>query len=138
MKLVKIVNGTYGFKQGSRVIPKTAADAPFALEDTAAERLVRLKVAEYADETIEVEAETDGSDRRPYDADMKIGVLKAIAIEDYGLDPEDIDKMRSRKDVVAAIDAKLAEEDGAGESDEGGQRPQDDTPPDIGAAEPVG
>lgn len=46
MKLIKIINGTYGFRPQPYVVEaKTAADAPFEVDDKEAARLVGLGVA---------------------------------------------------------------------------------------------
>lgn len=49
MKLIKIINGTYGYRPaGSKYIePKQASDPPFEVDDSKAERLVSLGVAAY-------------------------------------------------------------------------------------------
>ena len=49
MKLIKIINGTYGFRPQPHVVErKNANDAPFEVNDEEAERLVRLGVAAIA------------------------------------------------------------------------------------------
>ncbi len=56
MKLIKIINGTYGYRPAKSkfVEPKQAGDPPFDVEDGEAERLVSLGVAAYVrDTTIE-------------------------------------------------------------------------------------
>ena len=46
MKLIKIINGTYGFRPQPYVVePKTPDDPPFEVSDEEAERLVGLGVA---------------------------------------------------------------------------------------------
>ncbi|MCF8017834.1 MAG: hypothetical protein K9L62_00415 [Vallitaleaceae bacterium] len=54
MKLIKIINGTYGYRPtGSKHIePKQAGDPPFEVEDSKAERLVSLGVAAYVDNPV--------------------------------------------------------------------------------------
>lgn len=51
MKLVKIINGTYGYRPAGSThpVPKNTSSPPFKVEDAEAARLVKLKVAEYAD-----------------------------------------------------------------------------------------
>ncbi len=49
MKLIKIINGTYGFRPQPHVVElKTADDAPFEVNDKEAARLVELGVAAIA------------------------------------------------------------------------------------------
>ena len=49
MKLIKIINGTYGFRPQPHVVElKTADDAPFEVDDVEAARLVELGVAAIA------------------------------------------------------------------------------------------
>lgn len=49
MKLIKIINGTYGFRPQPHVVElKTADDAPFEVDDKEADRLVELGVAAIA------------------------------------------------------------------------------------------
>ena len=49
MKLIKIINGTYGFRPQPHVVElKTADDAPFEVDDKEAARLVDLGVAAIA------------------------------------------------------------------------------------------
>ena len=49
MKLIKIINGTYGFRPQPHVVElKTADDAPFEVDDKEAARLVELGVAAIA------------------------------------------------------------------------------------------
>ncbi|MCL2636957.1 MAG: hypothetical protein FWD48_01170 [Oscillospiraceae bacterium] len=50
-KLIKIINGTYGYKKDGTgsVLPKTPSDPPFEVSEAEAKRLIALKVAEYAD-----------------------------------------------------------------------------------------
>lgn len=53
MRKVKIIQGVYGFAEENKVIPKTRKDSPFSLEDEKAEKIVKLGIAEYAEELSE-------------------------------------------------------------------------------------
>lgn len=46
MKLIHITNGTYGYRKDGFLDPKTNSDPPFEVDDTEAERLAALGVAE--------------------------------------------------------------------------------------------
>jgi len=49
MKTIKIISGSYGYKgKGGIITAKKPGDAPFELEDSKADRLISLKVAELA------------------------------------------------------------------------------------------
>lgn len=52
MKLIRIVNGTYGHKpEGSRgIIPTTAGDPPIMVSDEKARNLVEKRIAQYVAE----------------------------------------------------------------------------------------
>lgn len=64
--MIRIIQGTYGFRKGNIILPKTVKDAPFSTTKAEEERLVKLGVAEYvteaeaqAEAVAEVEAETE-------------------------------------------------------------------------------
>lgn len=54
--MIRIIQGTYGFRNGNIIIPKTVKDAPFSTTKAEEERLVKLGVAEYVTEA-EAQAE---------------------------------------------------------------------------------
>jgi len=126
------------------VDPKKTGDPPFEVSDEEAARLVDLKIAKI----VEVEAKNiitggrrstvtytpanddkDGTDTEhpAYDESMKLDQLRKIA-RIYGLDDEALVGLKSKKAVVAAIDAKRA--DGPGDDDEGSED-DDELPPDL-------
>jgi len=50
-KLIRIIKGVYGYKNGATTIPKTPKDKPFEIDDEKAKRLISLGVAELVTET---------------------------------------------------------------------------------------
>lgn len=51
-KLIRIVRGVYGYKNGVTTIPKTPKDKPFSVEDSIAQKLIAQGVAEIATEKV--------------------------------------------------------------------------------------
>jgi len=100
MQTIKIIRGTYGFKQNASasICPKTVNDPPFEVDEKEAERLVELGVA------IIVESE-DGDDK-PYSKKMKLEELRKVA-EDYGV--ENVEKLTTKDMAIAAIEEVLNE-----------------------------
>ncbi|MEN6437026.1 MAG: hypothetical protein ABFD97_00415 [Syntrophobacter sp.] len=151
MKVIKIINGTYGHRPaGSRGIePKQACDAPFEIEDDKAERLVSRGIAVYVGEPTapiviaETEdakgvatgqesstapppggntSDTENAPKAQYSIDMKAVELREI-LEQCGL----VYKVGMTKAaMVAALDEYFEEE-----------ADDDEQPPALGAAEPV-
>ena len=110
--MIKIIKGSYGMRCGSCVQPISAGSDPIVLSKDKEERLVRLGVAVYVTEEDDVtEQPGEGSDITQddeivdefpeYNGDMKLDKLKEIA-KVYGIDAS---SMRSKKDVIEAIDA---------------------------------
>lgn len=143
MKVIKIINGTYGHRPaGSRAIePKQACDAPFEIEDDKAERLVSLGIAAYVGEPVATigitekedakgvatanEAHNDSEEaktRPDYSVEMKAAELREL-LEDCGLTYK---VGMTKADMVAALDAYFDEavEDG-------------EAPPDLSAEAPI-
>lgn len=50
-KLIRIIKGVYGHKNGLTTIPKTSKDKPFTVDDKIAQRLIAHGIAEIATET---------------------------------------------------------------------------------------
>lgn len=50
MANIRIISGTYGFRENGMIHPKDAHSGVFEVDDKEAERLVALNVAEYAAE----------------------------------------------------------------------------------------
>jgi hypothetical protein len=157
--MIKIIKGTYWYREGNRIIPKTPADDPFTATLEQEARLVRLGVAVYVDAPTKApaapstpkapeKAETGSKDvdeLPAYNLDMKLDELKEIA-KAYGVDASDA---RKKADVIAIIEAAKAE-DPEGETpegdDHGDEDPDDETPeayddgeepPSLDAADPV-
>lgn len=156
--MIKIIKGTYGYRKGKRIIPKTPADDPFTATPEQEARLVKLGVAVYveapaaAPKTPAVPKAPEGTDAGSknvdempeYNIDMKLDELKEIA-KAYGVDASDA---RKKADVIAMIEAAKAE-DPEGETPEGddqdGEDPDDEAPegddgeapPSLDAADPV-
>ena len=99
---IKIIRGTYGFKQGANVAisPKTVKDPPFKVDEAEAKRLIALGVAAPADNE---QAEENDNDP-PYSKDMSLKELQKIATE-YGI--ENAEKINTKDKVIAAIDEVL-------------------------------
>ena len=144
MKLIKVINGIYGYRPngGNAVEPKTCTDPAFFVSDEEAERLVDMKVARYAHPSEETavapvqhpesdlltsdpyegdvsEEDTDGEEMAgdtvtDYNESMKLDDLKKIAI-DAGASKNKIRKMRTKKEVIVAIEA--AREKSAGKQE---------------------
>lgn len=132
MTLIKIINGIYGYHINEAVVePKTASDPAFYVDDKEAERLVELNVARIIEPDPEVapvqpddvaendEAESgteafEESDKADFNESMKLDDLKKIAI-DAGASKNKVKKMRTKKEVIAAIEA--AQEKAAGKQE---------------------
>ena len=109
--MIKIIKGSYGMRRGSSVQPVLAGSDPIELSKEQEERLVRLGVAVYVTEEDTVANLPDVSDETQddeivdefpeYNEDMKLTELKEIA-KVYGIDAS---SMRSKKEVIEAIDA---------------------------------
>jgi hypothetical protein len=98
MAKVKIIKGTFGLREGFRIIPKTSADDPFEVTDAQAERLVRLGVAVLADAP-----NSKGGD--PADlTKLKKLQLQAIALE-KGIEFTDKTKAKELAALIAAQEA---------------------------------
>ena len=140
--MIQIIKGTFGYYNGRKVIPLTEADGPQKFDDELEARLVKEGVAKYIGElgeTAEQPAPAPGDDAdepastntaadeaHEYNEDMKLDELKEVATR-YGVDAS---AMRKKADVIAAIEATKAEQPDDGADDE--------EPPQIGAADPVG
>ena len=123
MKKIRIINGVYCCRISEGVTERKTPDDPaFEVADEEAVRLVGLKVAEYEDQVEDfgldtapksspdkaadtnnsLRPETDSS----YDDSMKFDELKKIARE-YGISKARLHKMRSKREVISAIDAAV-------------------------------
>ena len=101
--MIQIVQGTFGYWNGTSVVPKTSKDGPLELEPTLEQRLVEKGVAVYvnaepqapaappaptgaedsgnSDPANSVQGEPTGADDGlpEYNADMKLDELKELA-----------------------------------------------------------
>ena len=106
--MIKIIKGSYGMRRGSSIHAVPAVSDPIELSKEKEERLVRLGVAVYVSDADDVAEQPDEAqdnevvDEFPeYNEGMKLSELKEIA-EVYGIDAS---SMRSKKEVIEAIDA---------------------------------
>lgn len=161
MRTIKIINGVYGHRPiGSKYIePKRAGDPPFQVDDAEAERLVNLKVAEYADivtklvpvgvatgeiptekektginipdEQNDSEDEMELPEKPDYSTDMKATELREF-MEECGLTYK---VGMSKADMVAALDEYY----GVDTEEEDTEDETEDTekPPELGVEDPV-
>lgn len=107
MKLIKIINGTYGFRPQPYVVElKTADDQPFEVSDEEADRLIGLGVAALAfgDDSESLQGAMDGM----------VGQLEDQPVPPE--DPEDPDDEPKDQDADEPEDPEL--EDEADEPDE--------------------
>lgn len=123
MTAIKILKGTFGYWDGTRVVPKTAKDEPFLVETGRAKELVERGVAEFVNVTAEVDGEqyeVDGEQSEVEtddDADleeMTINELKEYA-EPYGV------KWKvgmKKEELIEAIKAAQAEVEAADDADD--------------------
>lgn len=137
--MIRIISGTYGHRAGSATKTLRAGDI-IELNANAEARLVKRGIAErigtatLAQTGDQGEIQT-GNVLPDYDESMKLDVLKEIA-EAYEVDAS---KMRSKKEVIAAIDAALAnmqelETEGDDASEDDGD--SEDGAPNLEAQEP--
>jgi hypothetical protein len=137
MPLIKIVSGTYGHREGARIIAKNPKSAPFKVEADEAKRLIKLGVAQIvgAKSASKLEApapskdagEALGSgDTSPY-GELTNRELKAL-LDERGATYEKQANKATLIELLAATD--VADEDGQDDdnSDDDGQ---DDTEPPV-------
>lgn len=142
--MIQIIQGTFGYYNGRKVVPITNDDGPQKFDPELEARLVKQKIAKYVDlpehpespdpagagapqdpDPGTEETETSaGSGEAEHDEDMKLDELKEVAAS-YGVDAS---ALRKKADVIAAIERAKA---GNGQSDD------DEEPPQIDAADPV-
>ena len=106
--MIKIIKGSYGMRVKSYVVAVTPDSDPIELGKEKEERLVRLGVAVYIDKNGQLNEGTNDTqddeivDEFPeYNEEMKLSELKDVA-KVYGIDAS---SMRSKKEVIEAIDA---------------------------------
>lgn len=107
--LIQITAGTFGHRQGSRVVAVKAGDPPIEVDNKVAENLIRNKVAiaveVQAEQTKEVEAETEEENDFPqYDKSMTRAQLEKIAIS-VGIEKSELKKCAVKDDVIELLDS---------------------------------
>lgn len=114
--MIRMISGVLGYHNGTTVVPITSKDGPISIAPDVEKHLVECGRAEYVNEP----ASAASNEVEPsYSSDMKLEELKALA-EQNGIDAS---KMRSKAEVIAALDAAITDEE--------------DAPPEFGAADPV-
>ena len=142
--MIQIIQGTFGYYNGRKVVPITNADGPQKFDPELEARLVKQKIAKYVDlpehpespdpagaaapqdpDTGAEDPDTSAADEAAeYSEDMKLDELKEVAAR-YGVDAS---AMRKKADVIAAIEkSKAGGDQGDGEEE----------PPQLDAADPV-
>lgn len=148
--MIKVISGTVGVFENNRMELKTSKSGPFELDGKREAELVASGIAKYHEQAA-APAQAATSDKIPeppagdgkeddakpgaaelpaYNEGMKLDELKEIA-KAYGVDAE---AMRSKAQVVAAIDAakEAAAKGGEDDTDE-----DENQLPDLNAADPV-
>jgi len=129
MRYITIIRGAYGHRKAQGITEtKTPTDAPFAVPEAEAARLVKLGVARYA------EVPADHLVAPPeYDTEMHVDVLRGF-MKDVGLKaPVGMSKV----DMVAALDEFYGVEPEDDEPDPGGDDEPEGDPEADGEGPPV-
>lgn len=134
--MIEIICGTYGYRPNKNAVElKRPGDPPFCLTEKQEASLIRKGIARRVFSDAPLLQEPGGSSDDPplYDDTMKLVELKEVA-QVYGVDEEIVAPLRSKAEVIAAIDQKLAEDaggnDGADDdSNASDQEPGSDAPP---------
>lgn len=119
--MIKIISGTYGFRDGNRVIPKNHLSEPFSLDKEKEERLIKKGVAVRVENKVPVgDAEgisddEDDADKLPeYNMKMKTEQLLEVALL-YGVDAS---KCRTKQEIIDLIDESLKDPESVGDVNE--------------------
>lgn len=129
--MIRLISGVYG----ARGTMKRPDDGPFSLSDSEEARLVRRGVAEYVFEAQSAAAD-DTLTLPAYDIGMTEKQLRGIA----AYFQVDVNNIRGKKNIVAALDAYFAANGGAEPDEDGGDAPDEDdggVPPELGAELPT-
>ena len=127
MRTVKIIQGTYGYRENGVLDPKDRFSAPFPLEDAEAERIVSLGVAEYADNGVATGAgsvaEDEPGEHSPEETDAQESEFDALEKPEYSTESTVADLRKiakengvslkvgmTKEDMVAALDAHFDED----------------------------
>lgn len=107
--LIKIIAGTFGHREGSRVVPVTAANGPIDVEDRIAARLLSIGVAEAVERASEAQADAgqqddgEGVTFPEFDSSMTRAQLEEIALS-VGIEKEELAKAGKKADVIALLE----------------------------------
>lgn len=156
--MIRIINGTYGYRNPAtnQVEAKTAKSKPFSIDADRERELVKAGVAEYVGKDTDQDGagQNDGQNKNQqpqkqedqipkYSTKNSVAELTALA-EKLGVKVKD---GATKKEIVAAIDAALAEgnkanqgehddQDGAGQNNDQDGDDEDDDALDLSAAMP--
>lgn len=86
LKAIKMISGTFGYWDGSKVVPKTPEDAPFLIDEGRASELVELGIAKFADEELKTEEEKEADEAAELQLAAELEAEKMV--EDIGVDLE--------------------------------------------------
>ncbi|MEA4919310.1 MAG: hypothetical protein VB078_00080 [Clostridiaceae bacterium] len=135
MKKIKITVGTFGYKPegASSVLLKDADSEPFDVSDAVAERLLKKKIAELAEEAPDVVVSYD--DKMTKAQLIEIGTQVGVELTDA----------MTKKAMLAALDAAIAATDATGAESAGAEDPDADgdgdddgeAPPAVKPADPA-
>ena len=107
--MIKIISGTYGYREGTKVIPKNSDSPPFELTPKREAELVKEGVARYATEKdAQVEADSPAHGFAEYGLEMTFAELKRIAAESYGIEESELKKAKSKAVVIKLIEEAKA------------------------------
>ena len=77
--MIKIINGTFGYNDGKRVIPKTPKDKPFECNAKTEKRLVSLGVAIYVNK-VETDVEEEPAEEVTLSKDELVAKYKSLGL----------------------------------------------------------
>lgn len=144
--MIRIIAGVYGYRENGIITPKDKDSRPFSLNPEREAELVRLGIAEYIDAVMmgdkkeitqpdEEHGQGNEADHDcyyesvEYNSEMKLAQLKKMANE-HGINTN---KMKSKAEVINALDQYFAEVDNQDTEDD---KPNEDLPT-FGAIDPV-
>ena len=129
--LIKITRGTYGHREGFKIIPKTPESEPFEVTAEQAKRLINIEVA------VAVDKAADKSEGTVYNMKMNLAKLTEIA-QSVGIDvPEGATKKQIVEMLDTILDEQLPEDDGEDDNGEDDDGKEDDGEDDNGEAPPI-
>lgn len=118
--MIKIICGTFGYRSGNSIIPKTPEDEPFSCDPKIENRLVKIGVAEFVSEIPEPNNTGENKPEAIYDENTKFEDLKEIA-KTLGASDDELKKLKSKNDVKLLIDKLADTEKNASEKSEGSE-----------------